>query len=675
MKLNALLFVVFSGLATLPALATQDPLASRTLIVYATNSADSVAVKNHYVQARFDVPSTANLCPITLPDPAATILLYADYVTYVKTPVQSCLNSIGKTKILYIVLAYVRPYTVQIFRTDGNAIYSLDSYLADVFDQYTVSPYFFPGPPAAHRYYADFQNLGQVYPPFQSFAAYRASARSLLIYSVWRLDGSTSAIANGLVDKAIANTGTLAGAACIDETVDPTFAPDVGYRSGDWDLHRGADFLRAAGFAVTEEPTSDEFGTGGAPAKCPADGSPVALYSGWYALNHYNGASVFNWAPGAIGTHLDSASALDPRSGLNWSANALNAGIAATSGAVNEPYLEGMVRPAGMFRNLLEGANIGDAFLRNTRWVKWMIVNIGDPLYRPFPSTGRAPFNPPAAIPSLSISTRELVGGFPSTGTVTIPSPAPAGGTTFALTSGDPTVATTPASVTVPAGSTSASFSIATLPQTNYPYSMITATSGAIVLQNSISAYPLLGFIQLNQPGTSGGNSVGATLYLNGSAPAGGITVNLQSSDPSASVPASIFIPAGQSKVSLTISTLATSVAKPAVITATYGGVSAETTLNILPVFSNVFVNTPVANSGIANYVEVILSVPAPAGGAVVSFSSNNPAATSGLPPTVTIPAQSQVGFAAFTTGPGPATASVTVTCLGQTTSVTVTIN
>ena len=41
--------------------------------------------------------------------------------------------------------------------------------------------------------------------------------------------------------------------------------------------------------------------------------------------------------------------------------------------------------PDGVVRNLLEGANVGDAFLRNTNWVRWMIVNRGDPLYRPFP--------------------------------------------------------------------------------------------------------------------------------------------------------------------------------------------------------------------------------------------------------------------------------------------------
>jgi hypothetical protein len=34
---------------------------------------------------------------------------------------------------------------------------------------------------------------------------------------------------------------------------------------------------------------------------------------------------------------------------------------------------------------------VGDAFLRNTNFLKWEILYIGDPLYRPFPE-GMPPF-------------------------------------------------------------------------------------------------------------------------------------------------------------------------------------------------------------------------------------------------------------------------------------------
>ena len=146
---------------------------------------------------------------------------------------------------------------------------------------------------------------------------------------------------------------------------------------------------------MTEDATPAEFGTAPAPLRC--DGA--ALYAGWYSLGHYNDA--FTWVPGAIGIHLDSASAADPRGGTNWSANAVLKGITITSGAVAEPYLEGLVHPDQVFLDLFQGANVGDAMLRSTRWLKWMILNIGDPLYRPFPQ-GIGPYKP--AMSELRVS-------------------------------------------------------------------------------------------------------------------------------------------------------------------------------------------------------------------------------------------------------------------------------
>ena len=61
-------------------------------------------------------------------------------------------------------------------------------------------------------------------------------------------------------------------------------------------------------------------------------------------------------------------------------------GITVTAGAITEPHLLGMPHPDGIFRDLLAGSNVGDAFLRNTLWLNWMILQIGDPLYRPLAS-------------------------------------------------------------------------------------------------------------------------------------------------------------------------------------------------------------------------------------------------------------------------------------------------
>ena len=73
----------------------------------------------------------------------------------------------------------------------------------------------------------------------------------------------------------------------------------------------------------------------------------------------------------------------------------------------------------------------------------------------------------------------EVKGGVSTTATVTISLPAPAAGTTVTLTSGEPAVAQVPPSVTVPAGQTSASFTITTQPVTSSHTVVITAALGS----------------------------------------------------------------------------------------------------------------------------------------------------------------------------------------------------
>jgi uncharacterized protein (TIGR03790 family) len=199
---------------------------------------------------------------------------------------------------------------------------------------------------------------------FIPFAAYRLQPGAIPIYSVWRLDAANTALAKGLVDKAkLAENAGLTGQGCFDLRV---AAPnnDTSYGTGEWDLHRSAGFARSAGFTVTEDGNDAEFGTAPAPLRC----DDAAIYEGWYSLNKYY--DVFTWRPGAIGLHLDSASASGPRGGTNWAANAVLKGITITSGAVAEPYLNGLAHPDIVFRSLLQGANAGDALLRATQWLK-----------------------------------------------------------------------------------------------------------------------------------------------------------------------------------------------------------------------------------------------------------------------------------------------------------------
>lgn len=482
-RFGELVATVLAGLsaATIPGLAAQSvPLNERVLIVYNKKVAESVAVAEHYA-ARRHIPS-ANKCAISASDSVG--VKWDDLDATIKKPIRKCLNAVGPDKVLYIVFTYQTPYRLSLPLTRGA--FALDQYVADIWDLY--SPAEPSGTPRfPHPYFAEAQTQGNVYQPFRSLADYRAQAGALKIYSVWRLDGANADLARGLVDKALAAEASgLSGQACFDRRqgeISQVF--DSEYGAGEWDLHAAAEFARRAGFAVTEDQRDAEFGTPST-ERCPN----AALYSGWYALNHYNDA--FTWNTGAIGFHLDSLGALDPRGGTNWSANAIVKGITVTSGAASEPYLEGMAHPDGVFRNLFEGANVGDAFLRNTRWLKWKILNLGDPLYRPFPR-GLRPFNSPNyAQPSLLLLPQSLMGGMSSTATVTLSSPAPPGGTTFGLRSSSRDLVTMAAGITVAAGLKTASFRIVTSRVARRTAVRISA-EGPVALANTLTLLPVPG--------------------------------------------------------------------------------------------------------------------------------------------------------------------------------------
>ena len=86
---------------------------------------------------------------------------------------------------------------------------------------------------------------------------------------------------------------------------------------------------------------------------------------------------------------------------------------------------------------------------------------------------------PPAPLPTLTGLTlvpSAVVGGQGSTGTVTLGGPAPSGGAVVALSSSRSPVASVPATVTIPGGTTSASFVVSTKPVKRTRTTTITAS-------------------------------------------------------------------------------------------------------------------------------------------------------------------------------------------------------
>ncbi|MGE5820928.1 MAG: hypothetical protein ACM37Z_23100, partial [Deltaproteobacteria bacterium] len=87
---------------------------------------------------------------------------------------------------------------------------------------------------------------------------------------------------------------------------------------------------------------------------------------------------------------------------------------------------------------------------------------------------------PSVKLLSLTLSPATVTGGLSSAGTVSLSGPAPGGGVVVVLASSNPSKATVPANVTVPAGSTSAVFNVATAGVKRKTGVTITASYGGV---------------------------------------------------------------------------------------------------------------------------------------------------------------------------------------------------
>jgi thermitase len=193
----------------------------------------------------------------------------------------------------------------------------------------------------------------------------------------------------------------------------------------------------------------------------------------------------------------------------------------------------------------------------------------------------------PPQLNTLTLSPTQIVGGNSVTGTVQLTAPAPGGGFTVSLGSSNPNVATVPSSVTVPAGSVSASFPVATSSVPNSTTVTIIATAAGVQRAASLTVLPSSTGIQLSSLSISptqvtGGSRATGTVTLTAPAPAGGVVVSLRSSSTRAQVPSSVTVPAGATSASFTITTRSARNIATVTITATYNSVSRSAQLTVM---------------------------------------------------------------------------------------------
>jgi hypothetical protein len=187
-------------------------------------------------------------------------------------------------------------------------------------------------------------------------------------------------------------------------------------------------------------------------------------------------------------------------------------------------------------------------------------------------------------VTAFSLSVPSGYSGTTHTATLTLSGKAPTGGLVYNLTPTE--LKSCPATVTVPAGAVSASFNYILDDVSAMQYGNIEALRSGVGVSGYFSITPaaLIG-INPGAPTVKGGNGISITAQLGGTAPTGGATVKLTSSNPALlPLPASIAIPTGSISKAISVVTGKVTVNTKITITAKYGtGATATNFLTITP--------------------------------------------------------------------------------------------
>jgi hypothetical protein len=155
------------------------------------------------------------------------------------------------------------------------------------------------------------------------------------------------------------------------------------------------------------------------------------------------------------------------------------------------------------------------------------------------------------------------------------------------------------------------------------------------------SAPPAPATLALTTNAFYSGNTTWVQVQLSGAAPAAGAVINLTSSNPAAApVPASVNMPGNTAWMQFQIQAGQVTSITPVTLTATLNSGQATVQFNVLPPsLKSITLNSATISGGAQVGAVAMLNGQAPAGGAVVDFSSDSPSA---MPPALaTIPAGS----------------------------------
>ena len=283
-------------------------------------------------------------------------------------------------------------------------------------------------------------------------------------------------------------------------------------------------------------------------------------------------------------------------------------------------------------------------------------------------SNAFAVVEPVAALTSVLVDPATVVGGSPSTGTVTLDIPAPVGGALVALSSSDP-AAQVAAGVTILAGQTTATFPMTTSPVAASTPVTITATYNTVTRTATLTvtaSTATLSSFSLNPTSVVGGSPSTGTVTLSGPAPLGGAVVTVLSSNTAAAqVPATVTVEAGQTTATFPVTTSPVARNTQPTISARYSGTTLTTRLMVTaPTMSLHTISPSSVQGGNPSTGTVTLNGPAPAGGLVITLSSNRTAVAQ-VPASVTVAAGATTATYPITTAVVTSSRTATISARG----------
>ncbi|MBZ5557596.1 MAG: hypothetical protein LAO77_10025 [Acidobacteriia bacterium] len=180
------------------------------------------------------------------------------------------------------------------------------------------------------------------------------------------------------------------------------------------------------------------------------------------------------------------------------------------------------------------------------------------------------------------------------TGTIALSGPALLGGATLSLVSSAPAVAAVPATITIPFGASSATFTGVAGPVAGPTTVTITASFNGATTAGTLTVIPkilaITGYTLSPYSAIGPGIVTTGTITLNQPAPAGGVTIALSASDlKPAKFPSSVTFAQGQISANVTVQGNSVSGPATTTLTASYAGVlapagtSTSATLTVMP--------------------------------------------------------------------------------------------